>query len=1017
MANPQRKPCTRRAKLPAVRLRPDQCSRGFRITRITPLPSLRATVVEARHERTGARLVHLLTNDTENLFAIAFRTPPPDDTGVPHILEHSVLGGSRKYPVKDPFLEMLKRSMATFINAFTYSDKTVYPVSSNVRQDFFNLVDVYLDAVFHPTISPLTLKQEGHHLEFAVPTDPGGPLIIKGIVYNEMKGAYSELDSLIERVTTQQLFPDTPYGRDSGGDPDAIPSLTYDAFRRFYESLYHPANAFIVIYGDIPTGEHLAFLDRRLRRLPAAAVIRSSIPRQPRWKAPREQQEYYPIGPGESPAGKTAVTVNWLAGDAADPYLDLALEIVDKLLLGHAGTPLYRALIESRLGEDLTPSGYSSGTLETTFHVGLKGTDPEKKTAIMELIFRVLRETAATGFSKDSVDAAFQQLQYAHREISAMYPLRLMNQVYDAWIYDLDPLTGLRLGEFLDELYRRYERDPTLFAQIIRQHLVDNPHRLTVTFLPDAELQARRDAQFAAKMAARKAGLGPADIRRIVEETAELDRRQTAANSLEALATLPALHLKDLPPQPRLIPGETLALRDGVLLLRNDVFANGVNYFVLAFDLNGLPADLWEYLPLFADIFTRVGAEKIPYAVMAERIAANTGGVTGELCVTVDAVDPDRVLPFFAVSFKALDRTAGQALEIVRLLLLELDLNDTARLRDLVLQAKARRQSGIVEAGHRFAAQHAARTLSPLAGLSERLDGLPQVRLTAGLARGFDREIEGLRSRFERIRRFLLNAKRLRASFTGTDTVAETAAAWLDGLAGTLGSERVPATPVRNWPAPAAANRVEGLAIASEVAFCSFCFPAPPATAPEAPAVTVYCKLLALGHLWEEIRIKGGAYGGFSAYDPSAQVLELLSYRDPNIARTLSVFAAIRRQLVKMDLSTNEIERAIISCAKGEERPIRPGPATATALWQHLSGLTADIRNERYQALLRVSGDAVRAAAEPLLAAGLPAGMTCVLAGRSLLEAASAKLPTPLKIEDVLEDAEAAAEEEEESEQ
>lgn len=992
--------------VPASRLQAGSRVCGFTVGRVTPMPSLRATVVEATHGHSGARVLHVFTEDTENLCAVAFRTPPPDDTGVPHILEHSVLGGSEKYPVKDPFLEMLKRSMATFINAFTYPDKTVYPVSSNVRQDFFNLVAVYLDAVFHPTITAETLKQEGHHLEFADPANPESPLLIKGIVYNEMKGAYSELDSLIERVSGQALFPDSPYGRDAGGDPDAIPTLTYERFRNFYERLYHPANSFIVLYGNVPTEESLAFLDERLATMPPPPQdLDSSIRRQPRWTAPREREELYPIGAEEPAAGKAAVMISWLAGDGLDPVAEMGMEVLDNLLLGHDGAPLHRALIESHLGEDLAPSGFSTGTMESSFHLGLKGTEPERKDAILKLVTETLERVAAEGFSRDRVEAAFQQLRYAELEITAQYPLRVMNRVYEGWIYGLDPLAYLRLGEVLDELWRWYEQDTELFSRLIRERLLDTPHRLVTVFKPDPQLQARRDAAFAAAMQARKDAMSAEERQAVVRETEALRRRQEAPNSPEALATLPVLHLGDLPKAPREIPFDLTAAGPGVPLLLPRVFANGVNYFVLAFDLAGLPDDLWLDLPLFADLFNKLGTSRADFAVMGERITACTGGLGASVFTTAAAREPDRLLPFLAVSFKALDRRYSEALVIVRDLLLELNLADVDRIRDLAIQAKVQRQSGIIDGGHVFSMQHAARTLSPLAALNARLGGLTQVRLAGRLARRFDEEIEGVRQRLEAIRRFLLQPGRMRAAFTGGSQPAAATAAWLGEFAASFGTASS-SMPAASWPAPLPAPRREGLALASEVAFCAECMPAPAMTSPDAPPLLVFAQLLGLGYLWEEIRAKGGAYGGMASYDPTAQVFGMMSYRDPNIARTLGVFHELPAVLGHLPLTADEVERGIISVAKVEERPVRPAAATSQVLWRHLTGLTSEVRRERYAALLEVTGPAVRAAAERLVAQGEARRQTCVLAGRPMLDAFNAAVAPAdqLAVENILED-------------
>ena len=986
---------------PITALSPGQSHHGFIVTRVTPLPAIRATAIEARHERTGARLVHLFTNDTENLGAIAFRTPPPDDSGVPHILEHSVLCGSRKFPVKDPFLEMIKRSMATFINAMTYSDKTVYPVASNVRQDFLNLLDVYVDAVFFPNIGPDTLKQEGHHVEPADPEHPeSSPLTIKGIVYNEMKGAYSELDALIERTSNHKLFPDSPYGRDSGGDPAAIPALTYEQFREFHRRYYHPSNSYILLYGNTPTLDLLAFLAPRLAELPSAIDPDSAIPRQPRWTVPVELEEAYPLAAEEGTQNKAAVTLGWLVNLGDDPVDEMALEVMDKLLLGHAGAPLHKALIDSRLGEDLAPSGYSGGALECSFHVGLKGTETDRQPAIQALILRTLAGCAADGFARESVEAAFQQLQYANLEITSHYPLRLMNRVYDAWIYDQDPLTYLRLGDILDELKRRYAADPTLFARLIRTQLLDNPHRLTCTFRPDTGLQARRDAEFAANMEQVKAGLTPAALRQLAEDARELARRQGEPNTPADLAKLPSLKLTDLPHRPLCIPVEFSACA-GVPLVRTDVFANGINYFVLAFDLSGLPDELWDYVPIFADLLTKLGAAGRTYAEMGERIAANTGGLSADLFATVDARDPDRVLPFLSITFKALDGRHATALAIVRELLLELDLADAARLRDLVFQIKAQRQCGIVDSGHRFAAQHAVRGLSRLGTLNHRLGGVPQVRLAGELAREFAKDTGLLRARLDAIRRFLLSRNKLRAAFTGAPAQADRTQAWLAEFAALLGTGSAAQADTFQLPdieQPTAT--AEGLALTAEVAFCAAAIPAPPQTSPDAPALSVFSQILSLDHLWQEIRVKGGAYGGFCVYDPGLRAFELMSYRDPNIVRTLEVFAHIPQAIREMPLTAADIERAIISCAKGEERPIRPGAATAMALWRHLTRADDELRNERYQALLRVTGADVRRAATALFADSAP--QVCVLGGRPLLEAAAARLATPLVIENIL---------------
>ena len=981
---------------------PGQILHGFEIRRTTVLPELRCHVVEARHLQCGARLLHLVAQDAENLFAVAFRTPPRDNTGLPHILEHSVLNGSQRFPVKDPFVEMLKTSMATFINAMTYPDRTVYPVASNVRQDYFNLVEVYLDAVLHPDLSENTLKQEGHHLAFRTPGDLDSALTIRGIVYNEMRGAYSDPDNLIARVSTQNLFPDSAYGLDSGGDPAAIPALDYAAFTAYYRAFYHPANSYICLYGDIPTETQLAFLNERLSAIEPAPPVDSRLQPQPCWDVPRTVEELVPVDAGVPPQTGTAVTLNWLLGVTDEPIMDLTWEVLDRLLLGSAAAPLRKALVDSRLGEDLTSSGYGSGSLEGTFHVGLKGIDIERWSAVSDLITQTLERVAESGFTPAQLESAFHGLHYAVREIRQSYPLQLMQQVYSAWIFDRDPLLYLSPGEALKALQHRAEADPELFRRLIQTALLDNRHRLTAVFRPDPELAARRDRELAAELQARKEKLARAELEAIDREAAALLALQAQTNSAAALAALPQLHVEDLPAAPKTIPSRTLTATDRVTLIDNDVFANGVNYLLLAFDLSGLPADLWELVPVLAAVLPQLGAADLSYVEMAEQLTSCTGGIEANTFLGTDARDPSRTLRFFTLSCKALDDSFGRALDLVWKLFSELDLSNSERLVDVFRQRRAQIRSGIIRNGHRFAALEAARNLSPTAALQRLWSGTPQVRLSHTLAEACQTDPDSVRAKLEAVRGFLLNGTRTAVSFTGSDAVRPQLEQWLTRLPRPAGPAAATPNPGPGRDSAPGEPVNKGLVLASDVAFCARCLPAPHGSHPDAPLLAVFSRLLAYDYLWEEIRAKGGAYGGFSVYDSGTEILELLSYRDPAVERTLHVYDRVRDYAARAAWSGREIERAIIGCAKADEKPIRPGFATATALWRHLSRLDEELRQARRAALLQAAPATVRAAALRLLDAGLEPGNVCVLAGRASLEEANRNLESPLELEDVL---------------
>jgi len=616
----------------------------FRVCRIEPVPELRAVAYQFEHETTGARLLHIHCADTENLFSVSFPTPPADNTGLPHVLEHAVLSGSEKYPVRDPFFEMVKMSMATFINAMTGWDCTYYPVASNVHQDLFNLAEVYFDAVFHPLLAGETFKREGHHLTPVDSDNPTGDLTVTGIVYNEMKGAFSNPESRLSRMITRALFPDTVYGRESGGDPECIPELTHPGLLQFHRTHYHPSNAYFVLYGDIPPQEFLVFLQPRLKSS-VRAPVPAGVPRQPRWTEPRHVEDTYPITVADAAERQGFLMLSWLVGDGTDAAHAVALDILGLILLGNEGAPLRKALIQSGLGADLIYSGYASVGLETIFRVGLKGADPDSCDQFVLFVMDTLQNIARDQITSDRVEAAFQQASYSYREVLPLLPLHVMERILEAWMYDADPLLFLELGRHLDDCRDRYRANPDLFSDLIRGSLLENPHRISVVLRPDPVWQQRTDEQFAERMRSVRAEMTDDELRRIAADAEQLARSAGTPNPPEALAALPQLKVTDLPPQPRHIPTTAEDLGHGVCLLRNDVFANGVNYLHLNFDLRGLPARLWPRLPRYLEALGKLGAAGMNYEQMAHRTAAVTGGIGYGLAFGSHAADPSLRIP------------------------------------------------------------------------------------------------------------------------------------------------------------------------------------------------------------------------------------------------------------------------------------------------------------------------------------------------------------------------------------
>ena len=987
--------------LPEQECEAGQTYEGFTVKDVTPLKEIRAVAYLTEHDKSGARILHLHTEDTENLFCVVFPTPPPDDCGLPHILEHSVLAGSRRFPVKEPFFEMAKMSMATFINAMTGYDRTYYPVASNVQQDLFNLADVYFDAVFHPLLTEQTFRREGHHLAPADPSRPEGDITVRGIVYNEMKGAFSDPEARIWRGIMRGLFPDTVYGRESGGDPEAITELTYADFKQFHERFYHPSNGFFCLYGNIPTREYLSFLAPRLDDFTRRDTdVR--IERQPRWESPREIEDTYPVGVDEPLDEKTYLALHWLVGDASDPQESLLLKVLTQILLGNEAAPLKKAIIDSRIGHDLIFSGSSDAGFELTFLLGIKGSEAKRSKTFIDLVTATLKTIANEPIERERAEAAFRQVAYRTLEIQQMYPLHTMSRIVDTWVYGKDPLTFLNLNQHLNECRDEYEKDPELFNRIIREKLLDNPHRLTYVLKPDREWQKRSDESFAKKMKAVRATLSEDELQRIAENAAELDRMNSEPNSPEALARLPQLAIKDLPEKPSRIPTETKTLGEGCDLLCNSVFANGVNYLNISFDISGLPEELWPYVPRYCDTVKKMGAAGMDYGQIASRTAACTGGLGCGTSLPGHTSHPGMVMPRLVFSVKTLDEQAGDALDLLRDVVFQADPADRERLRDVVSQARSHYRTQLVQGGTHTASLHAARGLSLKGHLAETLSGLPQLRTVEPLSAQFDSRADDLISRIESIRDFLISGSRFTASFTGSasveDRVRNELTNWTSEIGPPCSTAELPSFTPFKQPVR------EGLAGPVQVAYCVHLMPGPHISHSDEPLLALGAHILSFDYALNEIRFKGTAYGAGFSYDPFGEVMSLWSYRDPHVVRTLRAYEAVLDYVHKAEWSREEIDRAVIAVAKREEKPIRPQSATSTALNRYLTGQSDEFRTERFSRLKNVKPAQVKKAVTDALEENFRSGSVCVVAGREKLEAANREFGSAsLEIENIIE--------------
>ncbi len=647
---------------------------GYRVERVESIAELDLTLVALVHPASGARHLHLANADTENTFSVAFKTVPADATGVAHILEHTVLCGSRRYPVRDPFFSMLKRSLSTFMNAFTASDWTMYPFSTQNRKDFYNLMDVYLDAAFFPLIDPLSFKQEGHRLEFETADDGSERLVYKGVVFNEMKGAMSSPDQVLGRGLLGALYPDTTYRHNSGGDPAVIPRLTHAELVAFHRRHYHPSNAFFYTYGNLPLADHLAFIEERVLSAFAAIDPGTEVPCQPRWSAPRQMVQHYPLAPGEDPARKHQACVAWLAADIRDSFEVLVLEVLEQILLGNDSAPLRRALMDSGLGTALSDgSGFDGDNRDTLFACGLKEVAADAGPAVEGIIFETLSALVRDGVPPDLVASAVHQIEFHRKEVTNTpypYGLKLLLHLAGAWLHGADPAVLLRFDADLARLHSEIATGG-FFEARIRRHFLDNPHRVRFVLAPDPQMGSREAARERAELNARQAALSPAEAEAIRADTAALARRQ---EMVEDVACLPTLALSEIPPR---VPVSHPADRYGVApALCYPQPTAGIVYLSAVGGIGRVPESRRPLIPFFCYAASRMGTRRRDYAAMARRIDTYTGGVGLGVQARTRFDGPRACLPFVSLGGKALVRNHWVLFEILAELLAEADFSD-----------------------------------------------------------------------------------------------------------------------------------------------------------------------------------------------------------------------------------------------------------------------------------------------------------------------------------------------------
>ena len=968
---------------------------SFELVREQQIPEVSSLARFYRHKKTGAEVLSLINDDENKVFGVTFKTPPEDSTGVAHILEHSVLCGSRAYPVKKPFVELLKGSLQTFLNAMTFSDKTAYPVASQNLQDFHNLVGVYLDSVFFPLITEDTFRQEGWHYEREASQ---GPMVYKGVVLNEMKGAYSSAAALLGKASQLSLYPDTTYGVNSGGDPKAIPDLTYDYFKKFHQTYYHPSNARIVFYGDDPEAERFAILDKYLSEFDRIEV-KADIGEQPRWSEPRKVVETYAASAEEADSDKktSMISVNWLLDRVEDPNLSLNLGVLEHVLVGTAAAPLRRALIESGLGEGVTGSGIAEDMLQPYFTVGLKGIDEADADKVEALILDTLTRLADEGIDAETIEASVNSMEFALRENNTgSFPrgIALMFRAMRTWLHGGDPLEPLQFEAPMQALKERLASGEKVFEGLIRQHLLENTHRTTVLLKPDVEQGAREAAEERARLDAAEAAMSDEERAAIIEQTQRLKELQNTPDAPEDLARIPTLTIDDLPRQNKPIPIQREEVA-GITTFTHPLATNGVLYVDLGFDLTSLPAPLLPYLPVFSRALTQTGTSKDSFVGLMQRIGRSTGGVFVNRWSSTRR-DGKGIAAWLFLRGKSVPDKTGDLLSILHDVLTDAQLENKDRVRQMVLESKAGFESSLAGMGNAIAAMRLRAQFNESDWLSEQTGGVSQYFFLRELAKQIDSDWPSVEAALKQIRDILLVRAKMVVNVTADgeliDAFRPALAAFLNDLPeGTAGSS--------GWGF-AGRRQSEGLTFPGKVNYVAKGGNLITLGVKPTGGMAVAVKHLNTTYMWDKIRVQGGAYGGGSSFDPFSGNFAFTSYRDPNLIETLDNYDSAA-SFLRESIGDQELTRSVIGVIGGVDSYRLPDAKGFTSMLWELMGDTDEARQRRREEILGASRDDFSALADGLDALKAQAEVV-VLGSETAIKAANDERGPFLKVTRVL---------------
>ncbi len=932
-----------------------------------------------RHKKSGARIAILSNNDDNKVFYIGFRTPPEDETGVPHIIEHTTLCGSKKFPVKDPFIELAKGSLNTFLNAMTYPDKTVYPVASCNDQDFKNLMDVYLDAVFNPNITKYEeiFKQEGWHYEL---TGKDDELKINGVVYNEMKGAYSSPDEVLSSQIYRSLFPDNTYSKDSGGNPEYIPKLTYEAYLDFYHKYYHPSNSYIYLYGDMDVVERLEWLDKEYLSLYDYKKVNSEINKQPAFDGIKNVEAQYSITMDDSQENKTYLSYNRVVGDSLDEMLYQAFDVLDYALVSSPGAPVKQALIDAGIGDDVYGS-YDAGILQPVFSFVAKNANASQADEFESIIENTLKEVVKTGINKEALLAGINSSEFKFREADfGQFPKGLLFGLncLDSWLFDdMKPFIHLEcLGTFAK---LRKAVDTDYFEKLIQEYLLDNTHGSSVTVKPKRGLGNEREEALAKELSDYKASLSDEEIKKLIEDTEHLKKYQEEPSSDEDLRKLPMLTRADMKKNAMPFSNIEDELLD-VKVVRHDIESNGIDYISFLFDAGDFAQSELGYLGFFTNALGLVSTERYSYTDLANATNIYTGGISTGTASHPDIKDRNNFVFKFEVKLKVLEKNLDKALELMEQMLLSSDFTDTKRLGELVAQIKARLQANLSSSGHLVAAMRSMSSFSRYALYQDELKGIAFYRSICRIEKELSESPKSVSDKLAAIAKKLFARNRMLISFTGNNEAYGNAKPSLEKVI----AEFNKMSAVGNQAEVHFNTAKEAFIDASQIQYVAKTGDFICEGYEYTGALRLLRIILSYDYLWINVRVKGGAYGCMNTFLRSGESY-FVSYRDPNLSDTLDVYDRIPEYIKSFSPDERDMTKYIIGTFSALDTPMNPEAKGSRSLSAYLEGITYEqIQKERNE-ILNAQPEDIRRLAD-LVEAVLKKDSICVIGNENMIK-------------------------------